>query len=199
MTSRFQKSSIYLFCFSIGVLLTFLSVRTHLLHEQERAIPSWQSLQAYQLGLIAPANWQHKEYTANPGYDNRKKIVVSGWIRRHHAKNYGVDMREVSDYCQNSFQHIEMSLEESLSTKATSTAEFKSLRGFESVLKEKQLLDGIQVILGKGRFASAPCISAQYSIHILEPGKRVWTIHFLMDENRPDIVTKIFDSLHIIK
>lgn len=165
---------------------------------------------AYALLRPTPIDWQTVEthgYTLNvPGDWERSGNGYTGILERLRKGNF--DSYDIDDSCDGRSHTATLEIWENdassfryrksdgtggnLLTKEDAYNYISSNRG--EVVLERELSNDAILVVGDGRYGSAPCIGSQHIGFILDGEKAIW-IRMLMDENREDIVFPLYESI----
>lgn len=170
--------------------LGFLIAVTLLFIEFNKPI-QWQTVQRDQYSFLIPEDW----VATDGGY--------SGTVERQKQKNdqfgfcdrntYTAKIDIIGPYDGAVFNWRKANGgTENISTK-DDAYDYIALKNGEVIL-ERDLGDGAVLVVGDGRYASAPCIDYQYSGFVVDGDHSLW-IRLTLDEERNDIIFPLYESI----
>ncbi len=164
---------------------------------KDQAVISWKDALFSGYSFAVPSDWKE---TISPSDWNGIDVGIrlGAQIERQ--------QRNESEFCDYDFYdgYVEVSEHNKFSYRKSDGStgflltkddayDYLSLYGGK-VFMERELTNGAVLVVGKGRYASASCVSSQYLGFIIDGKKSIW-FRVAMDEERDDITLRIYQSI----
>ncbi len=191
------KYILWIITFFVIAIIAFLYILT-ISRPSEQPL-SWTEVRVDGIRLNMPAGWE-MERSPYPGDPFKGLAYASSELRRSKTKR--------SQMCSADSHTASITVErfpgltynhDGIPITILSPKDLKTYIAHRggTIIAERTLDEAYALVAANVRLGSAPCISSQHYGWIINSEGSGWKIDLIMDEERPDIVSGVFDSIEM--